>query len=146
MSRHLLDVNVLLALVWPRHQSYAAAHAWFDKSGHQAWATNVLTQLGVLRLLTNPSVTQTAVTASAAWDLVRENTTHSGHEFWPLDRQLTAGLELMASRVRGHQQWTDALLLWQAMEKGGVFVSFDSGVKELATGKLRNHLLLLKGV
>ena len=146
MNRHLLDVNVLLALVWPRHESYAAAHAWFDKSGQQAWATNVLTQLGVLRLLTNPSVTQTAVTAFAAWDLIRENTTHSGHEFWPLDRQMTEGLELMASRVRGHQQWTDALLLWQAKEKGGVFVTFDSGVKELATGKLRNHFLLLRGL
>jgi toxin-antitoxin system PIN domain toxin len=144
MNRHLLDVNVLLALVWPPHESYAAAHAWFDKSGQQAWATNVLTQLGVLRLLTNPSVTQTAVTAFAAWDLLRENTSRPGHEFWPLDRQMIAGFELMASRVRGHQQWTDALLLWQAKEKGGVFVTFDSGVKGLATGEFRSHLLLLK--
>jgi predicted nucleic acid-binding protein len=103
-----------------------------------------LTQLGVLRLLTNPSVTQTAVTAFSAWDLLRENTTHSGHEFWPLDGQITVGLEQMASRVRGHQQWTDALLLWQAKEKGGVFVTFDLGVKDLAAGELQSHLLLLK--
>ncbi len=34
MNRHLLDVNVLLALVWPRHESHDAAHAWFAKSGH----------------------------------------------------------------------------------------------------------------
>jgi hypothetical protein len=144
MKRHLLDVNALLALVWPRHEYHAAAHAWFDKSGKHAWATNTLTQLGVLRLLTNPSVTQTAVAAFAAWDLLRENTTHPGHEFWPMDRRVTAGLEFMASRVRGHQQWTDALLLWQAKEKGGVFVTFDSGVKELAAGELQSHLLLLK--
>lgn len=44
----------------------------------------------------------------------------------------------------GHQQWTDALLLWQAASRGGVFVTFDSGVKELAAGELRSHVLLLK--
>jgi predicted nucleic acid-binding protein len=66
MNRHLLDVNVLLALVWPRHESHAAAHAWFAKSGHKAWATSPLTQLGVLRLLTNPAVTQGTVSAAAA--------------------------------------------------------------------------------
>ncbi|HUY14198.1 MAG TPA: hypothetical protein VMX16_11300 [Terriglobia bacterium] len=55
MNRHLPDVNVLLALVWPRHESHAAAHAWFAKSGQQAWATNALTQLGVLRLPTPPT-------------------------------------------------------------------------------------------
>jgi predicted nucleic acid-binding protein len=89
-------------------------------------------------------VTQGAVTASTAWDLLRETTGHPGHEFWPFDRETPAGLELMASRIRGHQQWTDALLLWQAKERGGVFVTFDSGAKELAAGEFRNHLLVLK--
>jgi hypothetical protein len=145
MNRHLPDVNVLLALVWPRHASHAAAHAWFAKSGQHAWATNALTQLGVLRLLTNPAVTQGVVSAVTAWEVLSEATRHPEHEFWPLDRATPAGLELMAARIRGHQQWTDALLLWQAMEHEGVFVTFDSGVKELAAGNLRSHLLLLKG-
>ncbi len=145
MNRHLPDVNVLLALVWPRHESHAAAHAWFAKSGQHAWATNALTQLGVLRLLTNPAVTQGAVSAATALGVVSEATSHAGHEFWPLDPETPAGLKLMAARVRGHRQWTDALLLWQAMKRGGVFVTFDSGVKQLATGELRSHLWLLKG-
>ncbi len=144
MNRHLPDVNVLLALVWPRHESHAAAHAWFAKSGRHAWATNALTQLGVLRLLTNPAVTQGAVSATTALDVLSEATSHAGHEFWPLDRDTLAGLKLMAARVRGHEQWTDALLLWQATERHGVFVTFDSGVKELAAGELRSHLWLLK--
>ena len=42
------------------------------------------------------------------------------------------------------RRWTDALLLWQAMERDGVLVTFDSGVKELAAGELRDHLLLLE--
>jgi uncharacterized protein len=145
MNSHLPDVNVLLALVWPRHESHAAAHAWFAKSGRHAWATNALTQLGVLRLLTNPAVTQGAVSAATALDVLGEATSHAGHEFWPLDRERPAALKLMAARVRGHQQWTDALLLWQAMERGGVFVTFDPGVKELAAGELSSHLWLLRG-
>jgi len=36
------------------------------------------------------------------------------------------------------------LLLWHAMEHEGFLVTFDSGLKELAAGRLRNHLLLLK--
>ena len=144
MNRHLPDVNVLLALLWPRHQSHAAAHAWFAKSGQHAWATNTLTQLGVLRLLTNPAVTQGAVSAPTALAVLSEATSHAGHEFWPLDREIPAGLKPLAARVRGHQQWTDALLLWQAMERDGVLVTFDSGVKELAAGELRDHLWLLK--
>jgi toxin-antitoxin system PIN domain toxin len=143
--RHLPDVNVLLALIWPRHESHAAAHAWFAKSGQQAWATNSLTQLGVLRLLTNPAVTEGAVTAGTALGVLSEATSHAGHEFWPLDRDAAAVLKPIAGRVRGHQQWTDALLLGQAMERRGVLVTFDSGIKQLAGGELGGHLLLLSG-
>jgi toxin-antitoxin system PIN domain toxin len=144
MNRHLPDVNVLLALLWPRHESHAAAHAWFSKSGRQAWATNPLTQLGVLRLLTNPAVTQGAVSAATALDVLSEATRHAGHEFWPLNRQALASLKPLASRLRGHQQWTDALLLCHAKQRRGVLVTFDSGVKGLAAGELSGHLLLLK--
>ena len=144
MNRHLPDVNVLLALVWPRHASHDAAHAWFAKSGKQAWATNALTQLGVLRLLTNPAVTQGAVSVQTALDVLSEATSHAGHEFWPLDHELAAVLKPMATRVRGHQQWTDALLLGQAMQRRGLLVTFDSGVKQLAAGESSGHVLLLR--
>jgi predicted nucleic acid-binding protein len=65
MNRDLPDVNVLLALVWPRHESHAATHAWFAKSGQHAWATNVLTQRGVLRLaiVAKPALEGAAVRA-----------------------------------------------------------------------------------
>lgn len=145
MSRHLLDVNVLLALTWPRHESHVAAHSWFAKSGRRAWATNPLTQLGVLRLLTNPAVTQGAVSAATALEVLREATSHPGHEFWPLDRNTLLGLKAVAGRLRGHRQWTDALLLSHATERDGVLVTFDSGLKELAAGESSGRVLLLKG-
>jgi hypothetical protein len=144
MSRYLLDVNVLLALVWPRHESYEAAHAWFGKTGRHAWATNPLTQLGVLRLLTNPAVTKGVVGAAAALAAVAEFTRHEGHEFWPLDREIAACLTVTSGRLRGHGQWTDAMLLWHATERDGVLVSFDSGLKALAGRDSGSHVLILK--
>jgi toxin-antitoxin system PIN domain toxin len=144
MNRHLLDVNVLLALVWPRHESHQAARAWFGNSGHRAWATNPLTQLGVLRLLTNPAVTQGAFSAAAALEVVKAATRHEGHEFWPLNRDAAFCLNAVAGRLTGHRQWTDALLLWHVKERDGVLATFDSGVKALAGRDAGGRVLLLK--
>ena len=55
-NQQLADVNVLLALLWPRHVHHAAAQAWFATQGHRSWATNNITQLGAIRLLTLPRI------------------------------------------------------------------------------------------
>jgi toxin-antitoxin system PIN domain toxin len=143
MNRWLLDVNVLLALLWPPHEDHVAAQTWFAKTGRRAWATNPITQLGVMRLLTNSSVTRGAVSAANAIEVVAEAMQHEGHEFWPLQNQLT-GLKSISGKLLGHRQWTDAVLLLQAVERSGTFVTFDSGVSQLAGRELKGHLLLLK--
>jgi toxin-antitoxin system PIN domain toxin len=141
---HLLDVNALLALLWPRHESHSSAQAWFAKTGHRGWATNLITQLGVVRLLTTPAVTQGAVNPSTALQVLNQATRHSGHAFWPLDRQLADSLSGFASRLQGHRQWSDAVLLSQVIARQAVLVTFDSGVKELVTRELARSILLLK--
>ncbi|HEY4052663.1 MAG TPA: hypothetical protein VGL74_02910, partial [Terriglobales bacterium] len=49
----LLDVNVLLAIAWPNHQFHAAAVAALASRSH--WATCALTQLGFIRISSNPA-------------------------------------------------------------------------------------------
>ena len=144
MSRHLPDVNVLFALIWPRHEGHSAAHSWFGGAGHRAWATNPLTQLGVVRLLTNPAITQGAVGPETALEAIVETTRHAGHEFWPLDQTIPDTLHPLAARIQGHQQWTDAVLLRHALARKGVFVTFDAGVKVLAERDASSHILVLK--
>jgi uncharacterized protein len=144
MRRYLLDVNVLLALLWPRHEAHGAAHAWFAKQGRRAWATNLLTQLGVLRLLTNPVVTLDTVSPARALEVVAEATRHVGHEFWPMDRDILETLKLLTPSLRGHRQWTDAALLCQAAYYDGMLATFDVGVAELASADLRNRVVLLR--
>ena len=144
MNRHLPDVNVLFALVWRRHEGHAAAHVWFGGAGQRAWATNPLTQLGVLRLLTNPAITQGAVSAEAALEAVTETTRHTGHEFWPFDFAITDSLRPIVAKLQGHQQWTDAALLRHAIARKAVLVTFDAGIKALADRDALSHVLVLK--
>jgi toxin-antitoxin system PIN domain toxin len=144
MSRYLLDVNVLLALVWPRHVGYSTAHVWFAKTGHKAWATNPLTQLGVLRLLTNPAITQGVVSPRSAWDAVHEATRHPGHEFWPMKSEPAISMKDIAGRLHGHQQWADASLLVHAIEHSGVLVTFDAGIAAFAKHEAQGQVVLLK--
>ena len=132
MNRQLLDVNMLFALVWSHHENHAAAHAWFASSGHLGWATNALTQLGVLRLLTNTTVTNGTVDATSALAVVTEATRHPGHEFRPLNRESCSNLPALARSLQGHRQWTDAVLPSHAVSRKGVLVTFDKGLEALA--------------
>jgi toxin-antitoxin system PIN domain toxin len=144
MNAHLLDVNVLLALFWTSQESHAAAQTWFARSGHRSWATNAVTQLGLLRLLMHPAITGKSVGAREAMELLEKNIAHPGHKFWPLERPIDSGLHPFASKLHGHHQWTGALLLGEAARRGGVLVTFDAGLKQLASGGLADYLLVLK--
>lgn len=45
MTAYLLDVDVLLALLWPEHEFHDAAQRWFASTGSGHWATTAITQL-----------------------------------------------------------------------------------------------------
>jgi toxin-antitoxin system PIN domain toxin len=145
MSAHLADVNVLLALLWPRHVHHAAAQAWFAAQGHRGWATNPVTQLGVIRLLTNPAVTKDAVNGRTALSTLALATGHPKHHFWPLDQPVTSLLAGAGSSVTGYRQWTDLFLLRQAVEKKGKLITFDAGLASVSDKESRASLLILKG-
>ncbi len=142
--RCLADVNLLFALVWPRHRHHSASHAWFAAQGHKGWASNAITQLGVVRLLTNWVITRDAVNASSALELLAEATSHPKHQFWPLDQPLAVAVSGSVAAVTGHRQWTDLLMLRQAADHNGVLVTFDAGLELLAGKELRAHLLVLR--
>ena len=55
MSAALLDANVLIALVDPRHVHHELAHRWFAGSAPGAWATCPITENGVVRIMAQPT-------------------------------------------------------------------------------------------
>lgn len=122
MKTSLLDVNVLLALVWPNHRHHVAAHRWFDEVDDRHFATCSLTQLGFLRLSSNPSFTSEAVSPRDAIALLRKLSRTPEHEFW---ESPSADDPKIFQHARGHQQVNDAWLIEVARQNGGYLATFD---------------------
>jgi uncharacterized protein len=119
----LLDVNVLLALAWPTHQHHQAAHRWFRDQSRHGWATCALTQLAFVRLSSNPSYSQDAVSPQYAATLLIQLTAHARHRFWAALPPVDAGVFKHAT---GHQQVMDAYLVSLARHHKGRVVTFDT--------------------
>ncbi|MBA3963103.1 MAG: PIN domain-containing protein [Chthoniobacterales bacterium] len=123
MKPALLDTNVLLALAWPNHQHHAAAHRWFHAEAKYGWASCAVTQLGFVRLSSNPAFTPAAVTPSQAAALLGDLLSHRKHRFWPSPAASKPALYL---RALGHQQVNDAYLVQVAKRHRGRVVTLDS--------------------
>ena len=134
MKPALLDLNILTALLWPAHEHHEAAHRWFGARRKARWATCALTQLGLVRLVSNPSFSRDALSPADAVLLLSANLTHVNHEFWVEDLSVAAALEAFPRKLQGHQQVTDAYLLALASHHGGVLATFDRGIGALAAG------------
>lgn len=129
----LLDVNVLLAWLWPSHEAHKTASGWMHEHRQETWATCPLTEIGFLRIVTNRSFSPHAPAWAEAVGILRKHTVGSPtHCFWP--DSLTSGeLDLMlGNRIKGPGQIPDAYLLALAMHHHGRVVTFDSRMEALA--------------
>jgi toxin-antitoxin system PIN domain toxin len=138
----LLDVNVLIALLWPAHEHHDHAHRWFAARGGARWASCPLTQMAFVRIVSNPAFSPDAVAPSEAVSLLERNLAHPAHEFWPDDLGLVEALGAATARLQGHRQLTDGYLLGLAARRGAALATFDDGLRELA-GRERAPALLL---
>lgn len=118
MKGELPDVNLLLALAWPNHQFHGAARSWFSaRTG--TWHTCAVTQLGFVRLSSNPAYTAHAKTPHEAVLLLAGMVRHPRHRFVdessPLDGERFTDI---ARNLQGHKQVTDAYLIHLARDRG----------------------------
>ena len=123
MNPALLDTNVLLALAWPNHQHHALAHRWFSREAKHGWASCALTQLGFVRLSSNPAYTPAAVAPQQAAALLEELVAHKQHRFWTSP---AASMPTIYLRALGHQQVNDAYLVEVARRHRGRLVTLDT--------------------
>lgn len=143
MSRGLLDINVLLALLDSDHVDHGRAHDWLDREIANGWASCPITENGFVRVISQPRYPSPISPAEAIRLLDRARRPRH-HEFWPchvslLDRSTTLG-----TRILGPRQVTDAYLLALAVAHGGRFVTFDNTVPLGAVpGAGDQHLALL---
>lgn len=131
MSCYLLDVNVLIALTWPTHVHHSAARRWFDTKASAGWATCPITQLGFVRVSSNPKIIRDAVSPREAVAMLTQLVTLTGHQFWPDSISIAEKGPFAALSFVGHRQVTDAYLLSLAQQEEGKLVTLDRGIVEL---------------
>lgn len=131
MKRYLLDVNVLVALLWPAHKQHEAAAKWFARNRKNGWATCPFTEAGFVRITSNPSFSRDSLRPIEAFKLLRENTEAEDHFFWAADFRSNEVHSRFAIRMLSHQHVTDAYLLTLADLKGGILATFDKGIEIL---------------
>jgi len=128
----LLDVNVLLALAWPNHQFHRAARQRLESSGAR-WATCALTQLGFIRLSSNPSVVGVVKSPSESARLLSAMVSDARHVYLnSLPEPASAQVVGAFRSLLGGRQVTDAYLLYLAGQNRATLLTFDSRLAALA--------------
>jgi toxin-antitoxin system PIN domain toxin len=124
MTRHLLDVNVVIAIIDPLHVHHERAHRWFGARGGDSWHTCPTVQNGVVRVVSHakyPNSQPTPVVMSSLKSLVA----HPGHEFVP-DSVSLLDSSVRPDRLLSSGQVTDTYLLHLASSLGVVLATFDT--------------------
>jgi toxin-antitoxin system PIN domain toxin len=125
VTRFLLDVNVLIALIDPAHVQHDRAHAWFEAEGHKAWATCPVTEMGVLRIVGHPRYPSSPGSPAAVAELLASLRELPGHDFWPGDITLLDGQHANAAHLLDSAHVTDSYLLALARAHKGRLATFD---------------------
>lgn len=142
--RHLLDVNVWVALLDEAHVHHQQALAFIQKRRLQI-ATCPLIENGVIRVLNLPAYSRFGpVGFEPVRDKLRQICSDLDHTFWPDSISLrTEGL-VNWTRVLGHNQITDVYLLALAVSNLGCLVTLDHRVAlSTVVGASARNLLLL---
>ena len=118
---HLLDANVLIALVNRSHLHHAPARDWFAATDRR-FATCPITQGSLLRHYFRDVED---ASPAGAHQLIESIGTMPGHEFWA-DRISYASVDL--NRILGHRQVTDAYLVALVQQHNAKLATLDRGL------------------
>jgi toxin-antitoxin system PIN domain toxin len=130
VTRHLLDVNVLIALIDPSHVQHDQAHEWFGRVGHKAFATCPITENGLLRIVGHPKYPNSPGPPSLVVAALATIRNLPGHAFWPDSISLVESPVVHPALLSNHSRVTDSYLLALARENKGKLATMD---QKLAT-------------
>jgi len=136
----LLDVNALLALAWPTHQFHDAVLARLERRPAAKWATCLLTQLGFVRLSSNPAIVDVRQSPAQAIDLLQRLTADEHHLYFDVLPSL-GSVESTFRRLLGHQQVTDAYLVAVAAANDATLLTLDQRLVSTFVGADRVEVL-----
>jgi uncharacterized protein len=143
VTRFLLDVNVLIALVDPAHVQHDRAHEWFARVGRERFSTCPITENGLLRIVGHPKYPNSPGSPGAAMAALIALRTMPGHEFWADTLSIADGSQVDALLLSSHAQVTDTYLLALARAHGGRLATLDRRLVVDAVRGGRNALELI---
>jgi uncharacterized protein len=120
----LLDVNALVALAWPNHPFHIAVLKRLEKQPSPRWATCALTQLGFVRLSSNPVIVKVRKRPAEVVSLLAGLICHPQHVYLETLPELPHAARFFHHLI-GHQQVTDAYLLAVASANGATLLTTD---------------------
>lgn len=141
--RGLLDVNVLIALLDAGHIHHGLASRWLADHIDGGWASCPLTQLGCIRVMSQPAYPNVQPVAQVA-ERLRAAAETAHHAFWSADADVLAKETVGWSDLLTSRHATDAYLLALAVAHGGRFVTFDRHVPMRAVPAAESrHLVVI---
>jgi len=143
VSACLLDVNVLVALMWPAHEAHARVTTWLESNHKVGWATCPYTQTSVVRLLSNPAFSKHALSPPKAEQALAANLQRPSHRFWPADIDYSSAISTFGDSISGHKQVSDAYLLGLTIHRRGKFVTLDHRIRAILpeTSRFRDLII-----
>jgi toxin-antitoxin system PIN domain toxin len=129
----LPDVNVWIALTSDRHIHHPSARTWLESGDDLQLVFCRVTEMGFLRLLTNPHVMgDDVLDAEAAWSVYDTWRTDERVVFLPESLGFTARWRRASSRIPlNPNAWTDAYLAAFAGDVRAAVVTFDRRFRSL---------------
>lgn len=137
MSAFLLDVNALLALAWPSHVHHHRVQHWLAAHQARGWATCTVTQLGFVRISSQPAFSPDCKSPQEAIALLRRLTALKRHKFLnaPDNGFEHDGFDAVFSKVLTHHHVTDAYLITLAKVHRVKLATLDEALCRLFPGE-----------
>lgn len=143
MTRYLLDVNLLIALIDPAHVQHDHVHEWFGRVGHKAFATCPITENGLLRIVGHPKYPNCPGPPSVLASALSAIRSLPGHAFWTDSISLVESDLVDPRLLSSHSRVTDGYLLALARANKGKLATLDQklATEVVAEGKAALALL-----
>ena len=139
---HLLDANVLIALMVEDHPHHAVVVQFFPKAQFEGWATCPITENALLRIVGAPAFPGGPGNPQALRAQFLKYRASPGHQFWPDDLSLADRRTFAV--LPSAKNLTDIYLLALAVKKQGRLVTFDQGIDPSLVPGGTDALLVLK--
>ena len=139
----LPDINVWIALASDRHLHHAPATEWFLSLERGSAAFCRVTQMGFLRLISNPKVmAEDTVSQQDAWRIYEKLSRDHRALYSPEQPELEkTWKQYSLSTLSGINLWTDAYLAALAKVRSWRLVSFDKGFQRLKASEFETTIL-----